>query len=296
MPSWTKEDLHILDLKYAKEGVHLHQRPFRAATELLGSAFRLSGQGNPEVKAIMDAYTEMLPEVNSSWPGKGIGLAVSVDSVRKLTLAVVFGTAGHSIEPWVATGFGSREEWWNWCRNQENIAAEASFAFADLHDFSYGIDEIESVNSEAVTLLRMAQSNLEDVANILKSTFNVDSVIQQICMVVELTLKGALVWDGADINSFKGKEGHQLSTLANRMISKWPHRDDLLVKSVIPKLPNYVNSRYSPAGLTRLEVVRLALGVQFIAASTLRRITGVDLAIQMESGGWPAPRRAFFIE
>jgi len=59
-------------------------------------------------------------------------------------------------------------------------------------------------------------------------------------------------------------------------------------------LPPYVDSRYKPAGLTRLAVVRLAMGVQFIAASTLRRITSTNFAAEMETDGWPAPRRTFF--
>ncbi|WP_262982415.1 hypothetical protein [Sulfurirhabdus autotrophica] len=40
--------------------------------------------------------------------------------------------------------------------------------------------------------------------------------------------------------------------------------------------------------------MRLALSVQFIAASALRRIVSADLAAEMDSGGWPAPRRPFF--
>jgi hypothetical protein len=63
------------------------------------------------------------------------------------------------------------------------------------------------------------------------------------------------------------------------------------MKSVIANLPPYVGSRYKPAGLTRLQVVRLALGVQFVAASTTRRITGVDIAAQMEAADWPGPRK-----
>ncbi|TCV85862.1 hypothetical protein [Sulfurirhabdus autotrophica] len=186
MASWTKDDLHKLDVKYAQEGVHLHQRPFRAATELLGAAFALGVGRNPEVKKIMDAYAELVPEVNTTWPGAGVGLAVSVDRVRKLTLAVIFG--GQSIEPWQATGFNSIEEWWAWCRQRHDIASEASFAFADLYDFTYGLNEVDDRCVNAATLWRMAKSNLEDVANILPSTFSVDSVIQPICMVAELAM------------------------------------------------------------------------------------------------------------
>jgi len=47
--------------------------------------------------------------------------------------------------------------------------------------------------------------------------------------------------------------------------------------------------------LKRLQVVRLALGVQFIAASSLRRIASADLALQMETDEWPGPRQPFLI-
>jgi hypothetical protein len=292
MTPWTRDDLQKLDVKYANEGVHLHQRPFRAAMELLGNTFALGMGGNPEVKKIIDAYVAMFPETNASWPGAGIGLAASIDRVRKVTLPVVFGTG--TIEVWQATGFASAEEWWDRCREDHDIGSQSSFAFADLHDLAYGLNEAEKGNAEALTLWRMARSNLEDAANTLPATFSVDSVIQPICMVAELSLKGALVWDGVDPKSFKGKDGHNLKLLAERLATARPHRDDPLVAQVVRKLPSYVDSRYKPAGLTRLAVVRLAVAVQFIAASALRRITNTDFAAKMETGGWPSPRRPFF--
>ena len=85
MKAWTIEDLCKLDLKYAENGIRLHQRPFRAAMEILGSNFVIGVGGNPEVNRIMDAYSAMIPEVNTNWPGAVIGLAASVDQVRKLT-------------------------------------------------------------------------------------------------------------------------------------------------------------------------------------------------------------------
>jgi hypothetical protein len=292
MTTWTKDDLQKLDLKYAKAGVHLHQRPFRAAMELLGSKFVLGVGSNPEVKRIMDAYAEMIPEVDTNWPGAGIGLAASIDRVLKLTLPVIFGSI--SLQPWQASGFASAAEWWDWCRRDYDIAAEASFAVADLYDFSNGLNEVENGRSEAVNLWRMARSNLEDTANMLPTTFSVDSVVQPICMVAELAIKGVLVWDGVDPNSFRGKNGHDIQALVERMSNARPHRDDQLVKEVVEKLPSYVQSRYKPAGLSRLEVVRLAIGVQFIAASSLRRIANADLAAKLETGKWPGPRRSIF--
>ncbi|HEX8226012.1 MAG TPA: hypothetical protein VF605_19570 [Allosphingosinicella sp.] len=293
MTSWTPDDLLKLDLKYAKEGIPHHQRPLKAALELLGTAFSIGMIGNPEVEKIMAAYAAAVPEVDTTWPGMGIGIAASSDQVRKVTLPIMAG-GGAPIEAWSGLGFSSDADWWNWCRKDLDIAAETSFAFADLHDFAYGLDSLQHGNPEALTLLQMAQSNLEDVANTLPATFSVNSVIQPICLVAELALKGALVWEGADPKSFKGSKGHNLTLLASQMATARPHRDDALVSLVISRLPPYVDSRYRPAGLTRLQVVRRALGVQFIAASALRRIAGPDLAAQMETGGWPAPQRPFF--
>ena len=290
MAAWTKDDLYRLDQKYAEEGLYPHQRPMRAAVELLGDRFVIGVFGNPEVEKITKTYAELFPEVNSTWPGTGIGLAISVDQVHKLTLPKVFGTV--SLAPWQA-GFASAEEWWSWCRGQEAIASSASFAFADLLDFADGLNRVGRQNPDAERLWRMTQSNLEDVANTLPVAFSVDSVIQPICMVAELALKAHLVWKGAAPGRFRGADGHDLVRLAASMAQQSPHRDDPLVTEVVGNLPPYVASRYKPAGLSRLQVVRLALGAQFIAASTLRRISGVDFAAEMEINRRDA-RQPFF--
>lgn len=290
---WTLDDLRRLDKKYAEEGIHVHQRPLNAAIELLGTSFSLGIFSNPEVQRIVDAYTTMIPEVETSWPGAGIGLIASMDQVRKTTFPILYGE--NNLEIWKIAGFSSDEEWWEWCRKEQTIAAEVSFAIADIHDFTMGLNEIENCASEALTLWQMCRSNLEDMANTLPNSFSHDSIIQPICMVAELSLKAVLVWHGVDLKTLKGKNGHNLAYLAQTVMDKKPHRDDSQIKTVIDNLPPYVASRYKPAGLKRLQVVRLALGVQFIAASSLRRITTSDLAIQMESGGFPGPRQVFTI-
>lgn len=292
MTTWTLDTLRALDLQYAKEGMHLHQRPFRAAVDILGSAFSMGVGGHPEVRRIMDAYAQMIPEANASWPGMGIGLAAVVDQVRKITMPVVFGQ--QSLQVWETLGFADDKAWWNWCREDRRIAAESHFALADLHDLTYGLDDMRGETGADVDLWKMATSNLADAANNLPTAFSVDSVIQPICLVAELSLKAALVRGGADQKSFKGKDGHDLPKLVDRLAAERPHRDDARVRELIDRLPPYVGSRYKPAGLTRLDVVRLALGVQFVAASAARRFSDRDLAAQMETGGWPAPRPRLF--
>ena len=294
MSTCTLDDLRQLDLKYAEEGIYVHQRPFRAAMEILGGAFVMGPGGNPEVKRVMDAYTAMTPEVKTSWPGAGSGLAAAVDQVRKLTFPIVFGRV--LVQPWKMAGFSSAEEWWSWCRQEPVIAGDFSLAAADLHDFTNGLSEVDQIYPAAETLWRMARSNLENVANTLPTIFSHDSVIQPVFLVAELSMKAALVQKGADPDSFRrGKNGHNLALLARRMARVCPHRDDPRIEAVVAGLPPYVESRYKPVGLKRLQVVKLAVGVQFVAASSLRRITGTDLARQMEDADWPSARPPFLI-
>ncbi|PVE22712.1 hypothetical protein DC522_19405 [Microvirga sp. KLBC 81] len=293
MQTWTFETLRALDIKYAEEGLHLHQRPFRAALDILGISFSIGVGGNPEAQRIMAAYAEMIPEVRSSWPGVGIGLAAVVDQVRRVIVPIVMG-GPQRLEVWRGLGFPTKEAWWKWCREDHDFAARTSFAFADLYDLTYGLDDLRGAAGPEFTLWKMAVSNLEDVANILPTGFSVDSVLQPICMTAELSLKGALIHNGADPSSFKGKDGHNLLKLMDRLALEIPHRDDAAAREIVLRLPPYVQSRYSPIGLRRLQVVRLAVAVQFLAASTVRRFSHRDLASQMETGGWPAPRRPFF--
>lgn len=270
----------------------MHQRPFRAARDILGPEFVIGVGGNPAVDKIQDDYARLIPEVNSAWPGMGIGLAASVDRVRKFVAPVGFGRV--RIDAWSVLGFDSPEAWWDWCRKDHAIAAETGLAVADVLDMSYGLKE-GSRDPEARTLWRMATSNLEDVANNLPNAFNVDSVIQPICLIVELSLKALLVEKGAKtVADLKGKVGHDLAKLAELAAAASPHRDDGLVADVVANLPAYVASRYSPAGLTRLNVVRLALGAQFVAASTARRISGRDMAGDFEASPFPGPRQSLF--
>ena len=290
--SWTIEDLRRLDLQYAQQGVPMHARPFRAATDLLGRNFSMGPGGNPRVREITAAYEAEFPETRASWLGMGVGLAASVDQVRRAVMPVAFGTV--PLEPWQALGFSNKAEWWHWCREDRDIAAETCFAFADLLDFSYGVDELQGTRQNAQTLWRMAASNLADAASTLPTAFSVDAVLQPICMVAELSLKAALVFNGADTDAIRREFGHNLAGLAERLSREPPHRDDPLLQSAIATFPRYVASRYAPAGLTRLHVVRLALAAQFVAASTVRRLTDRDVAAQFEAAEWPGQRRPFF--
>jgi len=57
--------------------------------------------------------------------------------------------------------------------------------------------------------------------------------------------------------------------------------DDRL-RTACTKFPNYVESRYSSHGLTRLELMALAVRAQFVAADAIRRVSDRNMAGDME--------------
>lgn len=284
---WTEADLRALDLKLAEAGVRPHARPHWAAREILGPDFLMSPIGHPEADRITAAYHALFPHVADTWPGAGVGLAASGDDVRRLILGVAFGSPS-PIETWQALGFLDAQVWQAWCRGDPAIAAQTALAFADLYDFASGLNALGRANKPAEDLWHMAGSNLADVANNLPTATGVDSIVQPVCLIAELSLKAALHCAGIE-----PKKKHDLPDLASKLADVRPHRDDTLIANALQHFPDYVESRYTAVGLSRLTVVRLALSAQFVAASSVRRFSPVDLALVMESDSWPGPRQPF---
>lgn len=295
MIKFTDEDIMKLDERFALEGVPFHARPLRAAQEILGGQFIMGTLGNPQVKDITQAYERLFPEVNYTWPGMGTGLAASLDRVRKVTVGVVYGDGTITVDQ--GLGFPSHEEWAQWCRNDGRIAARTAFAFADMYDLVYGINHYESEQgSGSGTFWGLAAGQLKLVAESLSQSGAIGSaVLQPICLTAELALKGSLLRLGVTEAELKSPKlyGHNLVKLASKLTTECSHRDDDLLLSAVSRFPDYVGDRYKETQLSRLDVIALALDAQFIAASSVRRLSNEDLAVQMEVSG-PGPRYQFF--
>ncbi|ENA1773690.1 hypothetical protein ABF237_002365 [Yersinia ruckeri] len=285
MDNSISDKINKLDKKYARNGIPFHQRPLLAVIDILGISSVIDAIDHPKFNEIVNVYGEIIPETVKTWPGMGTGLAASIDRVRRFIVGVGHGCPSVDVDR--GLGFDSNEAWFKWCRNDKKIAAESAFAFADAFDLIYGIDDLShTANPYVIALLGQATSNLENIAHTLSNIYISDSVIQPICMVVELALKGILIHLGLSEGEMKNLK-HDHSTLFEHLASRAGHRDDVLIKNIIKRLPDYVNSRYKRVELSRIQTVKLALGVQFIAASTLRRVTQRDLASQMEQDDFP---------
>jgi len=293
MVLFTDEDILRLDRMYAQENVPFHARPLAAAFDILGDQFILDLMQNPAVEEINQAYMRLVPETEACWPGAGVGLVASVDQIRKVTLGIMYGNVQLTMDR--ALGFKDHEDWVLWCRGNPKIAAKSCYAFADIHDFIMGINYMEdTAQGESIKHWTLAAAHLEEISNSMSTSSNVASATQPICLIAELAMKGTLYHLGVSRKEIR-LLGHHHKDIAARLAAERPHRDDALISGIVNYIPDYVKTRYSGSNLTRLEVVQLALDVQFIAASSLRRISGVDTAHDLEEkGDFPGAREVVF--
>lgn len=290
MASFTNEDLFNLDREFAEQNIPLHARPFQAAVRILGSSFSIgpfhTGDGVEEITA---AYRALFPG-DDFWPGAGCGLAASVDRVRLITLPVVFGESNVGLHS--GLGFADASEWRAWCRNDPEIALKSAYAFADLYDLCYGLESVPQ-NSEQDVLFHRSMQHLGDLSASLSNSGGAsDAALQSILLIAELALKGALLQFGVTMKTLKYKFGHKLPELANELAKLCPHHEDDELQRICEGMPNLVASRYGSSGLTRKQIVELAVGSQFIAASAMRRISETDMALEVRRDG---PRPSFRI-
>lgn len=286
MALWTDDVLLRLDREYAQQGVPFDARPLKAAVDILGG-FSTSDSRTEEIR---DAYERLVPETKES-PGFGTGLAASVDRVRKIHVPLGYGKL--ALSPETVLGIDDDSEWRQWCRGESEIAARSYYAVADAFDLTYGLDDLRDKCSVATQYWTLSVSNLAVLANTLGTAEVGPAATQAICLTAELSIKATLLFRGETEKFLRKSVGHNALKLAELVADRQPHRDDAIVTEVMAALPRYVDSRYSPADLTRYDLVRLALGVQFVAASSVRRLGGRDLAYQMESADWPGARGSY---
>ncbi|WP_369968341.1 hypothetical protein AB8E26_14990 [Stenotrophomonas rhizophila] len=290
MASFTNDDLLNLDREFAEQNIPLHARPFQAAVRILGPSFSIGPfRTSDGLEEITTAYRALFPG-SDFWPGAGQGLAASVDRVHLITMPVVSGP--RTVDLHTGLGFADASEWRAWCRNDPEIASKSAYAFADLHDLSYGLDSLPQ-NSEQHTYFHRSMQHLGDLSASLSNTGGTsDAALQNILLIAELALKGSLLQLGVPAKVLKDKFGHRLPELARELAKVRPHHEDEELQRVCEKMPNLVASRYGSSGLSRMQIVELAVASQFIAASAMRRISGADLALEVRRDG---PRPSFHI-
>ncbi len=274
-----------LDQQFIDADVPLHARPFCVVTELI----RLKAGGdvldNTIWEQVMTSFHRLYPSGDFSIPPILIGGVALRD--RFYVARVNVGWGQPSIDPMKCIDISHAELETIWNLNPEQFW-RAMYSVADLWDFGYGASDLRGQNIEADTLWQKASSSIEATATLLANGHMLDAAVQSICLTAELGIKGALAALGVD-ESARRKLSHNIPDLLKKLMDMRPHESDMQAQSASGHFPDYVKTRYSDHGMTRVQLNELAMRAQFIAADALRRLSVRNLAqqIQAESGNPP---------
>lgn len=132
------------------------------------------------------------------------------------------------------------------------------------------------------TCFANARSNVAATTRILAGDVDVNAAVQSACLSAELALKGGLAHLGLDERALKDLS-HNLSRLAAKLVEVAPGPSDARLLAAVQNFPNYVGARYAAHGLTRVQLMELAMRAQYVAADVIRRITDRNFGGEIEA-------------
>ncbi|MGY2964648.1 HEPN domain-containing protein [Pseudomonas sp. TE36184] len=275
-----KEFLRRLDDELMSEGLSLHQRPFHVVAEWMKSN-NIEGNFLDERiwTPLMEDYRALYPSGDFSIPGLvDAGVAIR-DTMYPARVNVGFGTFGVTPLDMIEI---TKAELENIFKHYPELGWKALYSACDLWDLAYGVDDLRFEDSAAVQHLNNAKSAISSTARTLFQATDTDSAIQTCCLAAELAMKGALLRLGVDKKEVR-KHNHNLVELAESLVKHYSNSNDDRLLEASKGFPNYVNTRYSDHGLTRVQLMSLAMRALFIAAEAVRRITDRNLAGKVEA-------------
>lgn len=282
-----KEFVRQRDDELITQGLKLHQRPIHVAMAWM-NAHGISGDLFDEAiwGPLMAIYHALYPAGDFSMPAMLKGGVALRDQIYPVRIAVGHGSG--SVNPIECIEI-PRDELELIFKHYPDQGWRAFYAVADLWDFAYGVSDLEHGTGDAPQLLANARSSLAATARILAGDIDIDAAVQTICLTAELALKGALAARGWTEPQYR-KLSHHLNKLADALIGEVSTVHDNRLRGAITHFPDYVGTRYASHGMTRIELMVLAMRAQFVAAEALRRVSHRDLASMLEADPRNLPR------
>lgn len=273
------------DKKLILEGVTLFKRPFYVAQEwakennlhvdLLDPYFFES-----IVAPIQKIYNSLYPKGDFSFPpilSGGVAIRDNIYSVR-----IPLGYGEFSINPLDLIDIDKSELEVIFTYYQEE-GWQALYGVCDLVDFGYGASDLISMESPATGFLERTIEQIAAFSNISSNHIPIDAFVQTALLSAELAFKATFIHLGYSEEYCRKKFSHRHVDMALYLAQEIPgHSDDKILK-ICEKFPDYVHSRYNSTGLNRLELIRVAMGAQFVAAECTRRITNRNILKSIET-------------
>lgn len=268
------KELISIDQALIREGSLLYQRPLHAAikwsemnnnvVDLLDPDF-FEYQLNP----FREMYIKLYPNENFEFPYLLLGSVAIQDIVYSVKIPVLYGQ--HSISPLdlIVIDPKELERLFNYYPEE---CWQAIYSVCDLVDFGFGADDLIKTNSPAKRLLERALEQINATSNILQDKYNINAVAQTALLTTELVFKATFLHLGYSENKCK-KFSHNHLKMAEFLTNELPSQNDKQIIQVCKNFPDYVQSRYDDVNLHRVELVKIAMSSQFIAAECMRRIS-----------------------
>ena len=274
----TKDFVHRIDDKLIAADVALHARPFCVVIEWMKEK-NITGDilDKGIWEPVMRIYESLYPKGDFSIPSLMVGGVALRDVMYPVHINVGYGS--FSIDPLKCIDISQSELEFIF-QNYPEQGWRAFYGVCDLWDFGYGIDDLINMGSPAKELLCNARSSAVATPRILSGT-DPDAAVQTACLMAELSIKASLTHLGWTSDQLK-KLSHHLPKLAAELIKIKPARNDGRLFQACANFPNYVESRYTSHGMTRLELMELSMRALFVASEAIRRISQRNMANEME--------------
>lgn len=275
------------DAELLAQDLKLHQRPFHVVMRWM----KVNGHsGDVFDKRIwgplMETYRRLYPSGDFSIPPMLSGGVAIRDQMYSVRVPLGYGTV--SIEPLKLIEIPQAELELAF-RHFPDQGWRAFYGACDALDFAYGVDDLIREGTPKPDLFVNARSNVSATTRILQGDVDIDAAVQSSCLSAELALKGALAHLGLNDQALKALS-HSLPNLAAKLVELAPGPKDARLIAAVQQFPNYVGARYAAHGLTRIQLMELAMRAQFVAADAVRRITERRMGIEMESRNDTPPR------
>lgn len=276
------DDAFILatDTELLAEHLKLHQRPFHVVLRWMKANGHSGDIFDKRIwEPLMESYRKLYPSGDFSIPPMLSGGVAIRDQMYPVRIPVGFGT--FSIDPLKLIEIPQPELELAF-RHFPDQGWRAFYGACDALDFAYGVDDLLSGGTPKPDLFANARSNVAATTRILAGDVDVDAAVQSACLSAELALKGGLAHLGLDERALKDLS-HNLPRLAAKLVELAPGPSDARLLAAVQKFPNYVGARYAAHGLTRVQLMDLAMRAQYVAADVVRRITDRNFGGEMEA-------------
>lgn len=286
----SREFVEQLDVQLIRDDVPLHARPFNVVLAWIREQNVSWNVLDPKIWDPLKAvYRELYPSGDFSVPSLLVGAVQLRDTTYLATAELGYGQ--FVVDPVKSIDIADSEFRLIWERHPEQ-GWSAIYSVADIWDLAYSMADLSGKNRIADDLWANTRSSIASTAHALKSGAGGSSAIQSACLSAELAMKGVLAYLGLSDLQLR-KFSHNIEALSRAVVEKDPRANDRFFLAACAGFPNYVESRYKSHQLTKVQLGKLGMRAQYVAAEAIRRLSKRDLATTIEEASDSMPRPNF---